>query len=561
VVLARTAFATLAGACLALAGAAASAAAPAGGGVQPASLQQPSGVGRYVVRKVDSANLWIEPPQLPDLQQYNDAAIEGRIPQGPKGRADVRRMVDMPTLHEFVAGQGGRLGEWAARQHTNPQAIVIEGGVMTPKDLAKALGEKFEETEPGVFVARLPIVVQPGATLHVDKATKELRLSQERGAFLVNDGLTFITHTRVTGWKESQKAPAKFQSASEFRPFIVSWGGAQFYALKTVFTSMGYEASKSFGLSLSQYSPNMDAQLKRKPASGWAVQSEFNDFYYGFYCYEAKDVVLLGNTYKDSVVYGIDPHDRSERLIIARNTVQGTKKKHGIIVSRAVNDSWILWNKVVGNALSGIVLDRNSVRNVVAYNDVFNNGADGITIYESPNNLVWNNRASSNRQHGIRLRNSIDVRLYGNMAVANRLSGVYGHVKDLRGTDRDIKLDPYEPSISLVVVGGQLIFNGSGPLAIDKPLSVELYGVDLLAPTKKAGIQLAGLLGEHQHEILDILVRQRGAVVIEPAVKAAANVADADGEPADAKPADASPPAAEPDEPVPAADADGARQP
>lgn len=514
----RAAMAALAAGLLLTMAAAPRPAAAEAAAAKPASLQRATpGDGKYVVRKVDSTNLWLEPPALPDLRPYTDAALEARIPRKPAGRVDVRRMVDAPTLHEFIGGRG-RLGEWAARQHTNPVAVFIEGGYVTPRELAKALPkEQFEETGKGVFIARLPIVVQPGATLHVDANVKELRLSEERGAFLVNDGLMFITHTKVTAWRESQKAPATFRSDNEFRPFIISWGGAQLYINKSVLTGLGYAASKSYGVSISQYSPNMDARLKRKRPTGWILNSEFVDHYFGFYCYEADDVVVLNNTYRNSIVYGIDPHDRSHRLIIARNTVEGTKKKHGIIISRAVNDSWLLWNKVTNSKLSGMVIDRNSVRNVIAYNDLFNNGTDGMTIYESPNNLVWNNRASNNQHHGIRLRNSVDIRLYGNIAVANRLSGIYGHIKDLSGTDRNLKIDPFEQSISMVVVGGQLIFNGSAPVQIDQPLSVELYGVDLLAPTKRAGIQLTGVLGEYQQEILDILVRQRGAVVIEPA--------------------------------------------
>ena len=487
-----------------------------------ASLQ-PATASRYLVREVDSANLWLDPPALPDLRPYTDAAVEAKLPPKAAGRATVRRMVEAQTLHEFIGGRG-RLGEWAARQRTHPVAVFVEGGTMTPADLAKALPkDQFEQTGKGIYVARLPIVVMQGAALHVDASVRELRLSEERGAFLVNDGLMFITRTRVTGWRESAKAPASFKGANDFRPFIISWGGAELYIARSTLTSLGYEASKSFGVSISQYSPNMDTRLKRKRPTGWIINSEFKDLYYGFYCYEADDIVVLNNTYRDSVVYGIDPHDRSDRLIIAHNTVEGTKKKHGLIISREVNDSWLLWNKVRGNALSGIVIDRNSVRNVIAYNDVIDNGTDGITIYESPNNLLWNNRASSNGRHGIRMRNSIDIRLYGNISVANKLSGLYGHIKDLAGTDRDLKVDPFEQHVSMVVVGGQLIFNGSAPLAIDQPLSLELYGVDLLAPTKRAGIQLAGVLGQHQQEILDILVRRRGAVIVEPAERAGRN--------------------------------------
>jgi len=96
------------------------------------------------------------------------------------------------------------------------------------------------------------------------------------------------------------------------------------------------------------------------------------------------------------------------------------------------------------------------------------------------------------------------------------LTGVYGHIKDLSNTDRDIKLDPFDAQVSLIVVGGELAANGSGPLSIDSPLSVELYRVSMLAPTKSSGISFTGILGERQDEILDLLVRQQKAVLIDP---------------------------------------------
>ena len=70
--------------------------------------------------------------------------------------------------------------------------------------------------------------------------------------------------------------------------------------------------------------------------------------------------------------------------------------------------------------------------------------------------------------------------------------------------------------MSLIVVGGELAANGSGPLSIDSPLSVELYKVSMLAPRKASGISLNGILGERQDEILDLLVRQQKAVLIDP---------------------------------------------
>ena len=485
-------------------------------------------VKEYSVRAEAGDTLTLAPPVLPDLRPYTSAAVAAKVPKGPRAQAVIKRMVEIETVHEFVGGAGGRLREWAGRQSSNPRAIVIQGGVMTPRDLAKAVPrEHFEETAPGVFVLRLPLVVAQGAAFDIDDHTREFRLSLERGAFLSNDGLLFVRGTRLLGWREHENKPAVYRgSGDQFRPFVISWGGSQLYITDSTVSHLGYAASKAYGVSISQYSPHMDARLKRARPTGWILHSEFADNWYGFYCYEADKVAIIGNNYHDNIIYGIDPHDRSRGLIIAGNTATGMSQKHGIIISREVNDSWIIGNRASGNKLSGIVVDRSSTVNLVDYNEVMKNGTDGITIYESPKNLLWGNRAVGNGRHGFRMRNSTNIRMYDNVAVANRLAGIYGHIKDLTGTDRDLRLDPFEQTVSLVVVGGRLIFNGSGPVTLDRPLSAELYNVELLAPSKRVGIQMTGVLGRFQVEILDILVRQRKAVVIEPAGKQHADDSD-----------------------------------
>ncbi|MGH8482291.1 MAG: mannuronan 5-epimerase AlgG, partial [Nevskiaceae bacterium] len=503
----------------------------------PDSQKAPPEVREYVVRAVPGSGLTQAPPKLPDLRGYTGAAVLEKVPSGPRGHAVIKRMVEVPTLKEFVAGGVGRLREWAARQSKNPVTIVIERGVMTPRELAKVVPkEHFEETAPGVFVLRLPLVVGEKAAFHIDDKTREFRMSEERGAFLSNDGKLFVTGTRLLAWRERVNAPAWHRGANNkvddgraFRPYLISWGGSELYIADSYVAHLGYAASKAYGVSISQYSPNQAKVLKRAAPSGWILHSEFVDNWYGFYCYEADDIAVIGNTYRDNIVYGIDPHDRSKRLIIAGNTATGVRQKHGIIISREVNDSWIIGNRAIANELSGIVIDRSSVNNVIAYNESIKNGTDGFTIYESPDNLLWGNRAIGNGRHGFRMRNSVDIRLYDNVAMANRLAGVYGHIKDLTGTDRDLKLDPFDQTVSMIVVGGRLVFNGSGPVTIDRPLSVELYNVELLAPSKKVGIQMTGVLGRHQLEILDILVRQRKAAVIEPAAGASANAPEKSG--------------------------------
>ncbi len=470
----------------------------------------------YTISSPPTAPLEMAKPALPDLSGYTAAAMEKKIVRTKPGKISIRRMMQEDALKDFIGGDN-KMAEWVVRQHGIPQAIFIDDGYMNLKDLLGKVPKQYlSETSPGVFLAKLPIVVGRKGILEIDKRTQELRLSQEGGSFLINDGQLFVRDTKITGWSEKANGPALFKSPKEFRPFLLAWGGTETYVANSKMASFGYANSKSYGVSISQYTPNMAKVLKRPEPTGWIVDSEFSDMWYGFYCYETTGFVIKGNTYKDNIVYGIDPHDRSHGLIIADNTVYGTKKKHGIIISREVNDSFIFNNRSYDNKLSGLVIDRNSVNNLIADNEIYRNHTDGITLYESGDNLLWGNKVISNRRHGIRVRNSVNIKLYENVAMANGLTGVYGHIKDLTDTDRDIALDPFDAKVSLIVVGGELAGNGSGPLSIDSPLSIELYRVSMLAPTKSSGISFSGVLGDRQEEILDLLVRQQKAVLIDP---------------------------------------------
>ncbi|MGZ0716686.1 mannuronan 5-epimerase AlgG [Pseudomonas palleroniana] len=470
----------------------------------------------YTISSPPTAPLEMAKPALPDLSGYTAAALENKVVRSKPGKISIRRMMQEDALKDFIGGDN-KMAEWVVRQHGIPQAIFVDDGYMNLKDLlGKVPKQYFSETSPGVFLAKLPIVVGRKGILEIDRKTQELRLSQQAGAFLINDGQLFVRDTKITGWNEKTNGPALFQSPKEFRPFLLAWGGTETYVANSKMASFGYANSKSYGVSISQYTPNMAKVLKRAEPTGWIIDSEFSDMWYGFYCYETTGFVIKGNTYKDNIVYGIDPHDRSHGLIIADNTVHGTKKKHGIIISREVNDSFIFNNRSYDNKLSGLVIDRNSVNNLIVDNEIYRNHTDGITLYESGDNLLWGNKVISNRRHGIRVRNSVNIKLYENTAMANGLTGVYGHIKDLTDTDRDIALDPFDAKVSLIVVGGELAGNASGPLSIDSPLSVELYRVSMLAPTKSSGISFNGVLGDRQEEILDLLVRQQKAVLIDP---------------------------------------------
>ena len=96
----------------------------------------------------------------------------------------------------------------------------------------------------------------------------------------------------------------------------------------------------------------------------------------------------------------MDPHDRSHQLTIAYNTAYGTHEKHGIIVSREVDRSFIVGNVVFRNRGSGFMLDRDSTANIIYANTAFDNDQDGITLFESSCNLIMANHFDRQQARG-----------------------------------------------------------------------------------------------------------------------------------------------------------------
>ncbi len=459
-----------------------------------------------LVEKEAAAVSEFKAPKIPDLSGYTPEAIAKKIDSSKKGNVRVDAMLSEPGFKALTTAIGQGLAEFAKRQNGGLRGVFIENGHMTLAEVAAGVPKDvLEEVSPGVYVARLPILVRHGASLLIGKSVKQLRLSQDRGALLAVEGTMFITGSQVLGWNEATSSPSKFKTPKEYRPFIVGCGGS----------NMGYASTKAYGLTMSQYSNSMIQRHVWPKPTGWIVESEIEDMWYGFYTWEADDVVLRGNTLKNNILYGFDPHDRSKRLIIADNEVYGTKKKHGIIISRNVDDSWIIGNKTHNNALSGIVLDRQCSNTVIANNQAYKNGSDGIVISESSRNLIWNNLVSGNKHHGIRLRNSMDVRIQDNFAIANGLAGIYGVSRDLSKTDRDFVEDPYTEAMSMTVVGGQLSGNGSGPLNLDAPTKATFLNLDLRTPQRELGFRLGGALLPFQIDFLDIVLNRKKAAVVE----------------------------------------------
>ncbi|PKH07923.1 NosD domain-containing protein [Moritella sp. Urea-trap-13] len=424
---------------------------------------------------------------LPDISGYTPAEVKKKMAYSrtlKKGRVTNPNLLGQVEVRMLYAGES--FWNIAKKQKNIPKSLTVKSGTVELDALHRAYPKFLVKEKNQTYLAKLPIVVGIGATLIIENAT--LKLSEDRGSFVSNGGTLYISNAKLVGWRESTNTPAFYtQNEKSFRPFVVGWGGSNTYISESVVSSLGYFAPKSFGLTLSRYKvKEAESMFQRKDfdfsksPKGWFIHSVFEDIYYGFYCYEAEDIVIAHNVYRNNIIYGIDPHDITSHLIIANNEVYGTKVKHGIIISRDVSDSYIFNNKSYKNNKSGIMLDRSSQRNIIVSNKTFENGSDGITLYESGYNIIANNQSYKNKAHGIRVRNSQYFRLIDNYILSNKKFGVYIDTASLKThLHRDLKLDPFETKSSGYISGGVIANNKSGSVYSKSSEFVSFYNLTL----------------------------------------------------------------------------------
>ncbi|MCB1783651.1 MAG: right-handed parallel beta-helix repeat-containing protein [Alphaproteobacteria bacterium] len=475
---------------------------------------------RLVYKVVDHDDSEPKKPYLPDISGFTVGMIAAKVPSYQKGQVAFARMEDYPEFSKFMEGDVPKRLRLLQRR-VYPRGLVVKSGHY---DWAHFYNEvhafdpdgKLIRKEGDVYTLRAPLLVAPGASLSIDAG--KLRLSKQANAYLLNAGDMFIMRTAVIGWDEEKNAPTKYTGDKhDYRPFVTTWGGGGLYIAGSHFESLGYLKGKSYGISYSTCVKCLKDHPDIPPPTGVVVGSSFTDMYYGFYSYEAEDVAIVGNTYYDNVIYAIDPHDRSRRLIIAGNETYGTHKKHGIIVSREVNDSWIFNNYTHHNHGSGIMIDRTSVNNVIADNVSEHNEQDGITLFESEHTTTWGNKISHNKRSGIRIRNSWNVHLYHDEILNNDGVAVEVYVADITGQEtRDFELDPYTQRADAYIEGAKISSSGSALFKMQGPVDkMSFSNIDLRMGTHLFPVSYVydetGMLGAMSDPVKVLDVRMKTA--------------------------------------------------
>ncbi|MFA7276770.1 MAG: NosD domain-containing protein [Pseudobdellovibrionaceae bacterium] len=406
----------------------------------------------------------------------------------------------------------GNAGATEQQNQAAPEAIIIESGITDIPALYDELKDKgfndYLVKEGGTYTLRRPLVVGPRAALVVTgDEVRTLKMSTEAGAYIVVSGKFYFSDSKLIGWSESKGEPqwAEYKDKRNFRPFITGWSQSEMYIADSEIVALGYGNGKSYGISFSA-GPNawfkfgFDPHEKRPTAimTGNSIRNTL----YGFYSYEADDVVLSGNEYIDNIVYGVDPHDRSHRLAIGYNTAYATHKKHGIIISREVNDSLIFGNITFENKGTGIMLDRDSNGTLVYGNTSFHNNQDGLTLFESDCEIVASNSIFENHGSGFRIRNSYNIGLFYNDLVKNNASGISAYEGTLKGDPahkfRDFDLDPYDELAGVAAIGNRIDSNGTG-LTVEGIDGLFLKGNEFVNQSPKI---LRGLMFDKNPEML-----------------------------------------------------------
>ncbi|HEV7415261.1 MAG TPA: right-handed parallel beta-helix repeat-containing protein, partial [Tianweitania sediminis] len=393
--------------------------------VPPAETSRPADfvLGGHRLQAPVSSVTAPEALQIPASLALTAASLRETTPAPIGGEGQVAILGFSPFgLEAFKLTSSGNAAAHQVQVSQNltwPHYIAIKSGTVTLGQLLRDLPEtrkrRFLEPSGDALLIRAPIIVLPGATLLMSGAEfGSYRLSAQSGSFIAVAGNLRIQDTEVLGFDENLNAPAHATEADKaaFRPFITAWGGSNLKIGGSRIAMLGYDSGKAYGLTQSSGAAVQSLyNLGSGRPRGEIVDNSFENLRYGYYSYEADDVALIGNEYRDNIVYGIDPHDRSRRLVIALNTSYGAAKKHGIIVSREVDDSFIIGNVSLRNAGSGLMLDRLSQRNLIYANTSIDNGGDGLTFYESGCNLAAANHLANNARAGIKIRNSTDVTL------------------------------------------------------------------------------------------------------------------------------------------------------
>jgi parallel beta-helix repeat protein len=263
------------------------------------------------------------------------------------------------------------------------------------------------ETSPGVYLLQVALTQAPGTRLvFAAPRVREVRLIDRPDVYLT--GVTaeaLFRGVHVTSWDMVHQRPGS--NPATLRPFIAYAYGSTLRFEHAEISHLGSDRWKAYGIAWTDGS------------TGEMVDSDSHHNFFGFYTNNAHDVVVRHSVFHHNVVYGIDPHTNTNRMVVDSNEAYANGL-HGIIFAVGVRDGFVRNNHVHDNAGNGIMMDALSSGNVIEHNFVERNTRDGIVVTHSDHTTVRGNTVRDHRV-GVRVNEtSTDTRVTNNRIVENR---------------------------------------------------------------------------------------------------------------------------------------------
>jgi parallel beta-helix repeat protein len=410
------------------------------------------------------------------------------LPPAPKPAAGELQVIGLTKdryFNKFFQG-GGKLYRLVGQQKGVPMAIVLGSGQWRLAQLQAALAAHpgAMQRQGQAYLLRLPLLVQAGAGIIVQKG-EALRLSRDRGAFIINLGTLHLSQARLEAWDEVRKAPATAAvpastsasasastaapavkpatasattsalasdsatgaatpiSATEtatpvapattaaavaaaangagFQPFLLGWSGSRTVIHESTVSGLGFAEGLSHGLEFAAGPIGLAGLELPAPPKVFISGSELSGLYSGVHATAVPELRICRNRFLGSRLNAVHL-DIGSGGIVADNLVTGTEGPYALYFNKNASNVWVLRNDISENRRSGLSIN-DSADIVIAGNTIRQN-FDAVFLQASERILFADNEILDNQRHGVSLRDAGPVRLQNDRIGPNRGVGI-----------------------------------------------------------------------------------------------------------------------------------------
>jgi parallel beta-helix repeat protein len=290
-------------------------------------------------------------------------------------------------------------GRYGVREVPGGERLELLGGRVDLPALAEALARDGRADiltrQDGAWLLSRSLVVRPGASLEVRKATLRLRSEPNR----------FVGLAPGTGRPDDR--------LDDGRAWVLARDGAVMTVLRSRMEQLGYDRAERSGV-----------VWRTRTTSGAIHHSTFAGNWYGVYHGGTRNLQVERNVFRHNLRHGMVLAAGCSNATVRGNQAYANAG-HGMVLYQGANDVTLAGNEVHDNRLSGIDIN-SSLRLRLSDNVVYGNDI-GLHVHGRSRSVVADaNRLSANRLDGLRVSSgATQVTAAKNLIDFNHRAGVF----------------------------------------------------------------------------------------------------------------------------------------